>query len=371
MRKILGLLLSLGLLAGCASTSDVGEPSSVVQDSQTEVDQDNLPTAKDGDLEDIPPKSIEELAEEYPEEWAKQLTMIAVLLEEASIKNPYPMDFVASPSTDLKQADAVEEKVRNATKLWGDFYEAEIPLAVTVVHPNDKEWYLERWEALGRDNAGEEWFGKALGQGGGGGVGWNDYDQIPHMYFMFSDRYKPSNLKADLFAHEVTHFFQTLAYGDAFGDQAGTCWIGEGSAEFIGLAGKYSGNFASIEEDLAINLKEYSRTRQAVAEGILRHHQADETRTLAEGLSDDILLMTRTDRECGYPSGAMLGYKLGMFVTEKFMIDFDLQVLVDFFHALREQPVKGAFETATGLDYEQWVRQDLVPYLEQEFIKTP
>ena len=67
----------------------------------------------------------------------------------------------------------------------------------------------------------------------------------------------------------------------------------------------------------------------------------------------------------------MLGYKLGMFVTEKFMVDFDLQALVDFFHALRGQPVKAAFETATGLDYEQWVRQDLVPYLEQEFTKTP
>ena len=371
MRKILGSLLALGLLAGCASTSDAGEVFSAVQDGEIELDEGNLPTAKKGDPEETRPKSMEELAEEYPEEWAKQLTMIAVLLEEASTRDPYPMDFMASPSTDLEQADAVEEKVRNATKLWGNYFDAEIPLAVTVVHPNDKEWYLERWEALGRDNAGEEWFGKALGQGGGGGVGWNDYDQIPHMYFMFSDRYKPANLKADLFAHEVTHFFQILAYGDAFGDQAGTCWIGEGSAEFIGLAGKYSGNFASLEEDLALNLKEYSRTRQAVAEGILRRHQADVSRTLAEGLSDDILLMTRIDRECGHPSGAMLGYKLGMFVTEKFMVDFDIQALVNFFHALREQPVKAAFETATGLDYEQWVRQDLVPYLEQEFTKTP
>ena len=110
MRKIIGSLLILVLLAGCASTSDVEEVSSAAQESQVEADEDNSPPAKDGDAEDLPPKSIEELAEEYPEEWAKQLTMIAVLLEEASTRDPYPMDFLASPNTDLEQADAVEKK---------------------------------------------------------------------------------------------------------------------------------------------------------------------------------------------------------------------------------------------------------------------
>ena len=374
MRKLITLLLSTSLLIGCTSTADFGEVSSAIQDSQRveaevspELDEDGVSPSTTGSSVETPTQTIEMLAEEYPEPWAVELTEIALLLAESSSDSAFPMDLASSPNMELEYSLVAEQKVGNATKIWGRFFESDIPIAVSVIHPSDKDWFLQRWEELGKDNSGEYWWGKTVGMGGGGGVGWNDTDQIPHMWLMFSERFKPVNLSGDFFVHEATHFFQILAFGDSLGGQVGSCWIGEGSAEFVGLASKYSGKFGSLEDDLALNLREYSRFRASRAEGILRRYE-DNGISLTDGLRDDILVMQRSDVDCANRTGAMLGYYLGMFVTEKFVIDFGLEALADFFARLRDQPIPRAFELETGQGYDAWVSRNLVPYLETEFV---
>jgi len=374
LRKLITLLLSTSLLIGCTSTADFGEGSSASQDSpgvQSEASPDlnedaNSPSTP-GSAVETPTQTIEMLAEEYPEPWAVELTEIALLLAESSSDSAFPMDLASSPHTELEYSLVAEQKVGNATKIWARFFESDIPIAVSVIHPSDKDWFLQRWEELGKDNSGEYWWGKTVGMGGGGGVGWNDTDQIPHMWLMFSERFKPVNLSGDFFVHEATHFFQVLAFGDSLGGQVGSCWIGEGSAEFVGLASKYSGKFGSLEDDLALNLREYSRFRASRAEGILKRYE-DNGISLTDGLRDDILVMQRSDVDCANRTGAMLGYYLGMFVTEKFVIDFGLEALADFFTRLRDQPIPRAFEQETGQGYDAWVSRNLVPYLETEFV---
>lgn len=377
MRKLIALLLTTSLLAGCAATAEFGEVSSAIQDSQgveaevsPELDEDGASPSATGSSVETPTQTLEMLAEEYPEAWAVELTEIALLLAEGASVSSYPMDLASSPNTKFEHSQVVEQRVGNATKLWGPFFDSDIPMAVSVIHPSDKDWFLQRWEELGKDNSGEYWWGKQVGMGGGGGVGWNDTDQIPHMWLMFSERFKPVNLNADFFVHEATHFFQVLAFGDSLGGQVGSCWIGEGSAEFVGLASKYTGKFSSLEDDLALNLKEYSRFRGSRAEGILRRYE-EKGISVADGLTYDILEMQRSDADCANRTGAMLGYYLGMFVAEKFVIDFGLEALADFFTDLRDQSIPKAFERATGQAYETWVSRDVVPYLEAEWIASP
>jgi outer membrane murein-binding lipoprotein Lpp len=376
-RKLITLLLSTSLLVGCTSTTEFDEASSAIQESQgiqaeasPEVDEDGTSPSAAGGSAETPTQTLEMLAEEYPEAWAVELTEIALLLAESSSPTSYPMDLASSPNTELEYSLVVEQRVGNAAKLWGPFFDSDIPMAISVIHPSDKDWFLQRWEELGKDNSGEYWWGKSVGMGGGGGVGWNDTDQIPHMWLMFSDRFKPVNINADFFVHEATHFFQVLAFGDSLGGQVGSCWIGEGSAEFVGLASKYTGKFGSLEEDLTLSLKEYSRFRDSRAEGTLRRYE-EKGISVADGLRYDILVMQRSDADCADLTGAMLGYYLGMFVAEKFVIDFGLEALADFFTRLRDQPIPKAFEQATGQGYEAWVLRDVVPYLEDEFIAIP
>ena len=374
LRKLITVLLYTGLLVGCTSTTEFDEALSASQDSQgvqaeasPDLNEDVTPPSTPGRVVETPTQTIEMLAEQYPEPWAVELTEIALMLAESSSDSAFPMDLASSPNTKLDYSLVAEQKVGNATKIWGRFFESDIPIAVSVIHPSDKDWFLERWEDLGKDNSGQYWWGKTVGMGGGGGVGWNDTDQIPHMWLMFSERYKPVNLSGDFFVHEATHFFQVLAFGDSLGGQVGSCWIGEGSAEFMGLASKYTGKFGSLEDDLALNLKEYSRFRASRAEGILRRYE-DKGISVADGLRYDILVMQGGDADCANRTGAMLGYYLGMFVAEKFVIDFGLEALADFFTLLRDQSIPWAFEQETGQGYETWVSRDLVPYLETEFV---
>lgn len=375
MTKLLAISVSaLFILTGCTAEPEFSEVSAAIQNSQTmqaEIDATPEVVAEtdvnaEGSNSETSSITLEELAEEYPQAWAAELTEITILLAHSESSSDYPMDLASSPNTQLEYSLFVEQRLRNATKLWEPFFDSDIPMRVSIIHPSDKDWFLQRWEQLGKDNSGEYWWGKTIVLGGGGGVGWNDSEQIPNMWLMFSERFKPVNLNRDFFVHEATHFFQILAFGDSLGEQVGSCWIGEGSAEFAGLATKFAGKFGSLEDDLAVTLRDYSRFRDSRAEGIVRRYE-EKGISIAEGLAHDILVTQGNDAECSARSGPMLGYYLGMFVAEKFVIDFGLEVLADLFTRLRNQPIQEAFEQAAGQEYEPWVLQVVVPYLEAEF----
>ncbi len=375
MKKLLAIAVSSALiLTGCASEPEFGDTPSAIQDSQEGQAEEDANLGVDAEPEETvardnsetPSITLEELAQEYPQAWAIELTEIALLLADSTFINSYPMDLASSPNTKSEYSLVAERRIENATKLWGPFFSSDIPLTVSIIHPSDKDWFLQRWEELGRDNSGEYWWGKTVGLGGGGGVGWTDTEQIPHMWLMFSERFEPEDLKADFWVHESTHFFQVTAYGDSLGEQVGTCWIGEGSAEFAGLATKFAGRSSSLEEDLSLTLREYGRFRASRAEGIVRRY-SEQGISIAEGLSYDILELQSNHADCASRTGPMLGYYLGMFVAEKFVIDFGLEALASFFTQLRDQPLRAAFRQATGQIYEDWVLDEAVPYLEQEF----
>ena len=93
---------------------------------------------------------------------------------------------------------------------------------------------------------------------------------------------------------------------------------------------------------------------------------AEQSVSISEGLSADILTMQSNDPDCASRTGPILGYKLGMFVAEELIIDFGLAALADSFSLLGDQPLREAFAQAAGQGYEDWVFEVLIPYLEAE-----
>lgn len=266
---------------------------------------------------------------------------------------PHPVDFAASPSVDPAHAKTVYDGVELALKFWAPFIDSDRPLAMTVVHPDDKEWFLERWRELGRDNTGEFWWGLAEG-GGGGAVGWTS-EGIPNMYFMTSAAYPPPRESVDYYVHEVTHFFQTLNLGAA-GEDSAPCWYGEGSANFIGWSMAYPKDLQRTFDQLNFLRKERA--------GILMEFYDANGGLTEKRLELDVLNtpFATAGPTCQHEF-PQFGYNLGAFVSEKLIIDFGFEAFIEMSKLMRENELPQAFRMANRVDYETWVRNDLFPYL--------
>ena len=224
---------------------------------------------------------------------------------------------------------------------------------MTVVHPDDKEWFLKRWRELGRDNTGEFWWGLAEG-GGGGAVGWTS-DGIPNMYFMTSAAYPPPKGPIDYYVHEVTHFFQTLNLG-VVGEESAPCWYAEGSANFIGWSMAYPNDLERTLDQLDFFRKERA--------GILMEFYDANGGLTEKRLEFDVLNSPAADvgPTCQHEF-PQFGYNLGAFVSEKLIIDFGFEGFINMSKLMRENSLPQAFRIANGVDYETWVRNDLFPNL--------
>lgn len=275
----------------------------------------------------------------------------------SDVDDPHPLDFAASPTTDPEHAEAIRQGVEYALNVWGPFIESTRPLAMTVVHPNDKKWFLDRWAKLGKDNTGEFWWNLAV-SGGGGAVGVTPAG-IPNMYFMASADYPPPVGPVDYYVHEVTHFFESLNQEGVSTPDA-PCWLVEGPATFIGFSMTQPDDLGKTISHLT-----YERTRRA--KGLVTYY--NDGAGITDGtLRDDILNFPRNDDRCQH-TGPQLGYNLGMFVAEKLIADFGFTSIVEISVARAGRSLPEAFEIVLKEDYENWVDSNLLPYLEDELLK--
>jgi hypothetical protein len=294
--------------------------------------------------------SADESEAELDESWKEAVLSVreAISVEQAE---SHPLDFAVSPSVVPSHATIVRDGVETALRFWAPYIESDIPLAMTVVHPKDKQWFMKRWEQLGRDNTGEFWWDKAI-EFGGGAVG-TTRTGIPNMYFMTSEAYVPPRGRIDYYVHEVTHFFQSLVLGTK-GEAAAPCWYFEGTANFIGFAMTYPGGEATTMGEVA---KERSQRAK-----VLMDFYENNGGLTSQRLERDVLNFPPGDDTCQHEAPAF-GYNLGMFVSEKLLIDFGFAGFVKMSKEMARLPLPEAFAKATGVNYDKWVRDDLFPYL--------
>lgn len=285
--------------------------------------------------------------------WHEAVMDVRATINAQSNRN-YPLDFAVSPNVVDSHAKTIRDGVELALRFWGPFIDSDRPLAMTVVHPKDKQWFLERWEKLGRDNTGEFWWDLAV-PNGGGAVGWTAAG-IPNMYFMAAEQYPPPRGPVDYYVHEVTHFFQTVTFG-AKGESIAPCWYGEGTANFIGFSMTYT-------NDVNRTLEQFAATREDRAQILMRFYDANGGLT-EKRLIRDILNFPKGDDTCQHEDPAF-GYNLGMFVSEKMIIDFGFQSFIDLTREMAKGDMAKAFKAATGADYESWVKGEAIPYVQQE-----
>lgn len=269
----------------------------------------------------------------------------------------YPLDFSASPNVVTSHSKVIREGVDLALKFWAPYIESNRPLAMTVVHPKDKSWFLDRWESLGRDNTGEFWWNLAK-DGGGGAVGTTE-SGIPNMYFMASESFPPPSGPVDYYVHEVTHFFQTLSLGTS-GEAAAPCWYVEGTASFIGFSMTYPA-------DESRTIAEFAATRRDRAKILMDFYESVGGLS-NERLERDILNFPPGDPTCQHET-PQFGYNLGMFVSEKLIIDFGFESFIAMTKKMSSQELAKAFQTVNKVSYEEWVRDSLFAYITETLVR--
>jgi hypothetical protein len=289
-------------------------------------------------------------------QWLKAFDAVWNSLESGTASEEN-LDFAASPNALPEDTNIIREGVEMALGAWSPFLNLDKPLSVTVVHPDDKEWFLDRWESLGRGGVHDGWFDD-FSEFGGGAAGANPDGSIS-MYFMTGEEFTPPSGALDFYYHEVTHVFESQWRFELTGPIP--CWTVEGPASFFG----FSKTFPS---DRNISSSVLAAMRVDRADFLARHFEANGGLT-QESLQEAVLNGMNSDDSCQF-GAPFFGYTLGLFVAEKFLIDFGMEG----FTALTEQggqtskvALQNAFKSAVDTDYEKWVSEELTPYLLSEF----
>ena len=267
------------------------------------------------------------------------------------------LDFASSPNALPEDTNIIRDGVEMALGAWSPYLNLEKPLYVTVVHPEDKDWFLERWEAIGGGGVHDGWFDDVSGTGGGA-VGRNP-DGAISMYFMTAEAFTPPTGVFDFYYHEVTHVFESQWNPPPTGPIS--CWTVEGPASFFGFSKADPSNrevsssvLAAMRVDRADYLARYFEANGGLSE---------------ESIQEAVLNGMNSDDSCQF-GAPYFGYTLGLFVAEKFLVDFGM----DGFIALNKQKMQvskselpTSFKKAFGSEYEEWVSKNLTPYLLSEF----
>jgi len=267
------------------------------------------------------------------------------------------LDFASSPNASPEDTKIIREGVEMALGAWSTYLTSDKRLSVSIVHPEDKDWYLERWESLGGGGVHEGWFDD-VSSTGGGGVGTNPDGSIS-MWFMTAEAYTPPTGVFDFYYHEVTHVFESQWGNSPTGPVA--CWTVEGPASFFGFA-------KSAPSDRETSSSVLAAMRVDRADYLARYFEANYGLS-EESIQQAVLNVMNDDDSCQF-GAPFFGYTLGLFVFEKFLIDFGMEGFVAFkqqgMQASKELLPK-TFKQAVGSDYEKWVSEDLTPYLLSEF----
>jgi hypothetical protein len=289
-------------------------------------------------------------------QWLKAFDAVWSSLESGKSSNEN-LDFAASPNALPEDTNIIREGVEMALGAWSPYLTSDKPLSVTIVHPEDKDWYLERWESLGGGGVHEGWFDDVSGTGGGA-AGANPDGSIS-MWFMTAETYTPPTGVFDFYYHEVTHVFESQWSSPPTGPIA--CWTVEGPASFFGFSKSAPSNqevssavFAAMRVDRADYLARYFEANGGLSE---------------KSIQDAVLNGMNSDDSCQF-GAPYFGYTLGLFISEKFLIDFGMEGFVTLSQEgmqASKEVLPRSFKQAFGSDYEKWVSEDLTPYLLSEF----
>jgi len=288
-------------------------------------------------------------------QWLKAFDAVWNSLESGTASEEN-LDFAASPNALPEDTKIIRDGVEMALGAWSPFLNLDKPLSVTVVHPDDKEWFFDRWESLGRGGVHDGWFDD-FSEFGGGAAGANPDGSIS-MYFMTGEEFTPPSGALDFYYHEVTHVFESQWNTPPQGPV--TCWTVEGPASFIGFS-------KSDPTNREVSSAVLAAMRVDRADFLARYFEANGGLT-EENLQEAVLNGMNSDDGCQFGT-PYFGYTLGMFVVEKFLIDFGMEGFV----ALNKQEMQvsksaleASFKEALGSGYEEWVSKNLTPYLLSE-----
>jgi hypothetical protein len=317
------------------------------------VHNQHLDLDKDGVLcffENLPKPSVEAGSQQ----WLKAFDAVWSSLETGRA-NELNLDFAASPNTNIENAEIIRAGVESALGAWTTHLTTDKPISLTVVHPDDKEWFTARWESLGKGGVAEGWFDD-VSIGGGGAAGANPDGSIS-LYFMISE-FTPPTGTFDFYYHEVTHVFESQFRG-AFNEPV-ACWTAEGPATFFGFS-----KVAPLDREASSSILAALRVDRAAV--LARYFEANNGLN-EESLRKTVLEVVNSDSTCQFEA-PYFGYYIGMFVAEKVLIDFGMEGFV----SLSQQGLQGSdedlsriFMKALGVDYKQWVNDSLAPYLVEE-----
>jgi uncharacterized repeat protein (TIGR02543 family) len=259
----------------------------------------------------------------------------------------HPIEYYVSPSSNQAKADTIYDGMYQAAGLFGPYLTGFDPLSVTVLHPNDFEWYEEMSSTLDLFNHGDPWF-QRTSENGGGAV-FESYGGRPHMFFMIPDKNQPNPRDIDWYVHETMHIFQlTILQGRE--DENLGCMYTEGGATLVGNV------LSAINKDLAYRWFVEHRTNRI--RDVRVYYQ---TQTNPSGAIYDQLVFGQSDR-CNVQAPGF-GYNLGALVAEKMVLDFGIEDFMDMHFYFDRYRIDQVFTMKFGVDYFAWLEQEAVPYV--------
>ena len=259
----------------------------------------------------------------------------------------HPIDYYVSPSSDPKKADIIYNGMYQAAGLFATYLEGFDPMSVTVLHPNDFEWYEDITATLDLFDYGDPWFQRTSADGGG--AVFESYSGRPHMFFLIPDRNQPNPSDIDWYVHETMHIFQ-LGILQGRRDENLGCMYTEGGATLIGNV------LSMVNERMAYNLFMQRRDSRI---NTLKMFYAKEPNK-AQAIYDQ-LAFGQNDR-CNVQAPGF-GYNLGALVAEKMILDFGTEAFMDMHFYFDRYRIDQVFGMKFEVDYFTWLEEEAVPYV--------
>lgn len=187
-------------------------------------------------------------------------------------------------------------------------------------------------------------------ESGGGGLGGVDPEGQPYLIIVLPDDYIPERSfnSRHMIYHEMVHVFQFLFSGTPRG-YSWPCWYGEGVAQLF--------SWANVGVDLGSSMNIYKTIRSNIVNDF--------------AIGGGEFVRKQMEIQFTYPSGNVdfcknwgrVSYSLGHLVSEKFIIDFGMNSLINFANSLYQSDYRVVFKNITGIDESEWFTKSVIPYV--------
>ncbi len=259
----------------------------------------------------------------------------------------HPLDYYVSPSSNKAKADTIYSGMYQAAGLFEPYLKGFSPMSVTVLHPNDYDWYVEIVSTLDLFQYNDPWFERTSKDGGG--AVFESYSGGPHMFFLVPDKNQVDPFDIDWYVHETMHIFQ-LGILQGKRDQNLGCIYTEGGATLIGNV------LGMINEQAAYS--HFIRSRNSRISNLRNHYENENN--LSQAMYRQ-LVFGQSDR-CNIEL-PRFGYNLGALVAEKMVLDFGIEDFMDMHFYFDRYRIDQVFTMKFGVDYFAWLEAEAVPYV--------